>query len=475
MVNGLLREPVFCLLFQKRNKGLTLLSRENILGTMPMGRLVVSMSWPIMLSMLMQAVYNLVDSIYVTRVSENAFLALSYAYPIQTLMIAFCVGCGVGFSAMLSRRLGEQKPKEANETVWHGFLLFLGCWLLFLAFGLLAAGAYLRACTPTPEVAKQGTDYLRVCCCFSFGMCMQFPQERILQSTGHPAGFMIIQGSGALINIILDPVFIFVFDMGVTGAAVATVIGQITGGLIGVYLVRRIRTQFHVTPRNVCFQPNLIREMCRIAGPAVLMQSLGSLMSLGLNAILVLWSETAVWVLGVYFKLQSFVFMPVFSINNGLISIISYNYGARDRHRVSGAIRFGMAAAVATAFAGLVLLWLFSAPLLKLCFQAGEAALALGIPSLRMTAVAFPIAAVSIIYSAAFQALGRSRYSLVIALLRQIILLLPIALVLVRLCPEWSFSAFPLAEALTCLLALVLYRRLYTRRIATLDQGNIEI
>lgn len=446
-----------------------MLQNENILGTMPVGRLVLSMSWPIMLSMLMQAVYNLVDSIYVTRVSENAFLALSYAYPIQTLMIAFCVGTGVGLSAILSRRLGEQKTAEANDSVIHGFFFFALCWVLFFLFGLFASGAYLRACTSTQEVITQGTAYLQVCCCFSFGMCLQFPCERILQSTGHPAGFMIIQGSGALINIILDPVFIFVFDMGVTGAAVATVIGQITGGFIGLCLVRRIRNQFHVSPRGVRFQPELAREMCRIAAPAILMQSLSSGMSLGLNAILNLWSETAVWVLGVYFKLQSFVFMPVFSINNSLISIISYNYGARNRRRISLSIHFGLGAAVATALLGLVLLWLFAAPLLQLCFQAGADAMALGIPSLRMTALSFPIAAVSIIYSAAFQSMGRSIHSLWIALLRQIILLLPIALILVQLWPQWVFLSFLIAELLSCLIAFVLYRKIYQEKILPLN------
>lgn len=445
------------------------MENDNILGSMPMGRLVLHMSWPIMLSMLTQAIYNLVDSIYVTRISETAFLALSYAYPIQTLMIAFCVGSGVGFSALLSKRLGEQDKQGANAAAWHGFLLYLACWLLFLLFGLLAAGPYMDACTPTPEVARQGTAYLRVCCCLSFGMCMQFPLERVLQSTGHPAGFMVIQGSGALLNIVLDPILIFVFDLGVAGAAAATVTGQITGGLIGIYLVRRIRPAFHVTPRGFRFQPGLAGEMCRIALPAVLMQSLGSLMSLGLNAILGLWSETAVWVLGVYFKLQSFVFMPVFSINNGLISIISYNYGARDRRRVSGAVRFGMAIALVASLLGLALLWVFSAPLLKLCFQAGTDALALGTPSLRMTALAFPMAAVSIICSAAFQSLGRSRYSLWIALLRQVILLLPIALLLVWLCPDWAFMAFPLAELFTCGIALVLYRTTYLQIIASLS------
>ncbi len=439
--------------------------RENILGSMPVGRLVISMSWPIMLSMLMQAVYNLVDSIYVARLGDAAFLALSYAYPIQTLMVAFCVGTGVGFSAVLAQRLGAKKMEEANAAVLHGFFLFLMCWLLFLAFGVFGCGAYLRACTDTLAVIQQGTAYLRVCCCFSMGVCAQFPCERILQSTGHPAGFMIVQGSGALINIILDPVFIFGFGMGVKGAAVATVIGQISGGLIGFFLLRRIRRQFPITLRGFRFCPSLTAEMCRIAAPAILMQSLSSMMSMGLNAILRLWSETAVWVLGVYFKLQSFVFMPIFSVNNGLISIISYNYGARDRERVLGSIRFGMMTALATAVLGSVLMWICAEPLLSLCFKAGAEALAMGVPSLRMTALSFPAAAISIILSAAYQSLGYSRYSLTVSLLRNIVLLLPIALLLVYMTPHWVFSCFLLTELGSCLAAIPLYQKVWRKKI----------
>ena len=449
----------------ERMANTALSEQENILGTMPIGRLILTMSWPIMLSMLMQAIYNLVDSIYVARISDTAFLALSYAYPIQTLMIAFNVGTGVGFSATLARRLGEKKPEEANSVVLHGFLLYALCWLLFFSFGLLGCEAYLRSCTDRLAVAAQGAAYLQICCCFSFGVCTQFPCERILQSTGHPAGFMIVQGSGALINLILDPILIFGFHMGVQGAAIATVVGQITGGLIGLYLVRRIRTEFPVTPKEFHLQPALVGEMGRVAVPAILMQALGSLMSLGLNAILNLWSETAVWVLGVYFKLQSFVFMPVFSINNGLISILSYNYGARDRHRVSAAIRFGLMAALTLALAGTGVFWLFSSPLLKVCFNAGVEALALGVPALRMSALAFPAAALTIIWSASFQSLGHSPYSLLLTLLRQIVLLLPAAWLLVRLVPEYTFLSFLIAEVISCIAALILYRTVKREKI----------
>lgn len=441
---------------------------ENILGTMPMGRLIFTMSGPIMLSMLMQAVYNLVDSIYVARLGDDAFLALSYAYPIQTLLIAFCVGTGVAFSAVLSQRLGAKQMDQASSVVLHGGLLYFLCWLIFFLFGLLGADAYLRTCTDTPSVIAQGTAYLQVCCCLSFGVCTQFPCERILQSMGRPAGFMIIQGSGALLNIILDPILIFVFDMGVAGAAVATVIGQITGAVIGLFLVHGLREQFPISLRGQHLQPALLEELGRIAGPAILMQSLSSAMSFGLNTILRRVSETAVWVLGVYFKLQSFVFMPIFSVNNGLISIISFNYGARDRRRVSGAIRFGMLLAVGTGIIGCGLLILCASPLLRVCFNAGAQALALGIPALGLTALSFPVAAVNIILSSAFQSLGHSRYSLVISLLRYIVLLLPVALLLIYLRPASAFLCFLITEVGACLAALPMYRHVYRSKIAVL-------
>ena len=441
---------------------------ENILGTMPMGRLIFTMSGPIMLSMLMQAVYNLVDSIYVARLGDDAFLALSYAYPIQTLLIAFCVGTGVAFSAVLSQRLGAKQMDQASSVVLHGGVLYFLCWLIFFLFGLLGADAYLRTCTDTPSVIAQGTAYLQVCCCLSFGVCTQFPCERILQSMGRPAGFMIIQGSGALLNIILDPILIFVFDMGVAGAAAATVIGQITGAVIGLFLVHGLRKQFPISLRGQHLQPALLEELGRIAGPAILMQSLSSAMSFGLNTILRRVSETAVWVLGVYFKLQSFVFMPIFSVNNGLISIISFNYGARDRRRVSGAIRFGMLLAVGTGIIGCGLLILCASPLLRVCFNAGTQALALGIPALGLTALSFPVAAVNIILSSAFQSLGHSRYSLVISLLRYIVLLLPVALLLIYLRPASAFLCFLITEVGACLAALPMYRHVYRSKIAVL-------
>ena len=256
--------------------------------------------------------------------------------------------------------------------------------------------------------------------------------------------------------------------MGVAGAAVATVIGQITGAVIGLFLVHGLREQFPISLRGQHLQPTLLEELGRIAGPAILMQSLSSVMSFGLNTILRRVSETAVWVLGVYFKLQSFVFMPIFSVNNGLISIICFNYGARDRRRVSGAIRFGMLLAVGTGIIGCGLLILCASPLLRVCFNAGAQALALGIPALGLTALSFPVAAVNIILSSAFQSLGHSRYSLVISLLRYIVLLLPVALLLIYLRPASAFLCFLITEVGACLAALPMYRHVYQSKIAVL-------
>ena len=439
---------------------------DNILGTLPVPKLVWTMSAPIMLSMLMSAIYNLVDSIYVAQVSELDFLALSYAYPVQLMMVAFCAGTGVGFNALFAQRLGAGQREEANRVACHGFLFYGLCWLLFLAFALLGAPLFFRLSTDNAAVAAAGTSYLRICCGLSIGMCMQFLTERLLQTTGHPAGFMIVQGSGAILNIILDPVFIFGLDMGVVGAAAATVIGQISGACIGFFLLWRIRGEFSVSFRG--FRPDraLSAELLRIAAPAVVMQSLSSFMSLGLNQLLTLWSDTAVFVLGVYFKIQSFVFMPIFGVNSGLIPILSYNYGAKSAPRLSQAVRFGAQLALSAAVAGA------AGPLLRYCFHAGGAAAAMGVPALRMAALSFPIAAASIILSAAFQSLGHSGSSLLIALLRQILLLLPIAALLLWLAPDSVWLSFLIAEAITCVATLLLYRRTVRPLIAGLADSD---
>lgn len=441
---------------------------DNILGSMPVRKLVLTMSSPIMLSMLMSAIYNLVDSIYVAQVSDLDFLALSYAYPVQLLIVAFCCGLGVGFNAILAKRLGQGRQDDAINVACHGFLLYAAIWLLALLFAVFGCTPFFQICTDNPVVAQAGIRYLTICSGLSIGLCMQFLTERILQSTGHPAGFMIVQGSGALLNIVLDPIFIFVFDMGVAGAAVATVIGQITGACIGFFLVRRLRRTFPFSLRRFRFSPELTGDILRIAAPAVVMQSLSSFMTLGLNQILNLVSETAVFVLGVYFKIQSFVFMPIFGVNNGLIPIISYNYGAKDASRISQSIRFGLQLSICTGLGGTVILSLAASPLLRYCFQASDEAIEMGVPALRMTALAFAVASVSIVLSSAFQSLDRSSCSLLVSLLRQILFLLPIALLLVQVRPERVWLCFLFAELLTAAAAIPLYRRTVVPRIRSL-------
>jgi len=418
-----------------------------------------------MLSMLMSAIYNLVDSIYVAQVSELDFLALSYAYPVQLMMVAFCAGTGVGFNALFAQRLGAGQKEEANRVACHGFLFYGLCWLLFLAFALLGAPLFFRLSTDNAAVAAAGTSYLVICCGLSIGMCMQFLTERLLQTTGHPAGFMIVQGSGAILNIILDPVFIFGLDMGVVGAAAATVIGQISGACIGFFLLWRIRGEFSVSFRG--FRPDqaLSAELLRIAAPAVVMQSLSSFMSLGLNQLLTRWSESAVFVLGAYFKLQTFIFMPIFGISSGLIPILSYNYGSGALRRVSASVRFGQQFTAVLSLSGALLLSLLASPLLRSAFRASPEALAMGAPALRIIALSFFFAGTSIIFCSAFQSLGRSRWSLLVALLRQILLLLPAAALLLALKPALVWAAFPLSELISCFAAALLYRRTIQKQL----------
>lgn len=438
--------------------------QENIMGTMPVKKLLVTMSWPIMLSMFIQALYNMVDSICVAHVSDADFLALSLAYPVQSLMIAVCVGTGAGFSAVLSRKLGEGKLDEAQAVACHGYLAYFLSWLVFVVVIVAGVGPFFRMSSQDPEVVEAGIRYLSICGIFSFGMCFQFVEERILQACGHPMQYMIVQGIGALLNIILDPIFVFVLDLGVVGAAVATVIGQITGMVVGVVLVWRAR-ELSVSFRGFRLEKRILSEIYQIGGPAILVQSLSSVMSFGLNRILMFFSETAVIILGVYFKVQSFVLMPVFGINNGLIAIASYNYGARQRERVSSSIRFGVMLGLAIMTAGAAVVILGAPGILKVGFDASPETLRVGVPALRMVAPSFLMAGISVILSAAFQALGANRYSLMISLLRQLLLILPAAWLLCLWDVDRVWLAFLIAEGITCVLALLFYRQVYQKKI----------
>lgn len=439
------------------------------MAVMPVRRLLLNMAWPMMLSMLIQALYNLVDSMFVAQLSSDGFVALALVYPIQTLMIAVCVGTGVGFNALLARRLGEGRPDEANRVVANGYFVYLVCWVVFLVLGVGLAPVFMGLFAPgQPQVIDYGIQYLSIVTGASVGICMQFAGERTLQATGNTVGPMVIQGIGAVINLILDPLLIFGIGpfprMEVAGAALATVLGQVVGMVVGLCMVRRssiVRLSFRG------FRPDsaIILTMFRVGVPAILVQALATVMNLGMNLILPLFTASGVFILGAYFNL----FMPVNGLNNALIPIVSFNYGARQRSRITGVIHFALVLSAAIMAVGTVVFLAIPGPLLRL-FDADAAVLAEGISALRLIALSFVCAGVSVILCAALQALGAANSSLVVSLLRQLVLLFPLALLLGALRPSLVWLAFLLSEGAACLTALLLYRRTARGRLAGMEE-----
>lgn len=439
------------------------------MGTMPVRPLLLRMAWPMMLSMLIQALYNLVDSMFVSRLSGEAFQALSLAYPVQMFMVAVCVGAGVGLNALLSKRLGQGDRTEAKAVALNGIFLYLLCYLLFLSFALFLARPFMAFFTADPTILSAGRTYLTIVTGVSVGMTMQFATERILLACGDPVGPMVIQGVGAVVNLIMDPLLIFGLGpfpaLGVAGAAIATVMGQWTGMAVGFVLLRRLR-RFPLSPRGFRPRGDILAELCRIGIPAAAMQSLSSVMTLGLNKIMALYDPSAVFILGAYFKLQTFLIMPVAGLTNGLTPLVAYNYGARKRERILALSRFALALGAAIMAAGAALL-LIPGPLLGL-FGAEQAVLDSGIPALRWIAVGLIFSGLSTVLCAVFQALGAAMTSLAISLLRQVVLILPAAYLLGLVRPGLMWLSFPLAEILACLAALVLFRRIQRKRLSAL-------
>ncbi len=456
-------------------------NHENKMGVMPIKKLVLVMSWPIMLSMLVQALYNFVDGIFVSKASSDAFLALGFAFPAQSLMIAICAGTGVGVNAILARRLGERRDKEAAEVAMHSYLIYLCIWVVFCLFGFFLAGPFISLFTKDPLIRQYGTDYLRIVTIGALGMCMQFSAERILQASGNSIGPMIIQGAGALFNIIFDPLLIFGIGpfpkMGVVGAAVATIGGQWLGMIIGFVMVKRNKVVvFHF--REFRFDSHIVSTIYRIGLPAIAMQSLTTVLVFGMNKFLGMISDAHVFVLTAYFKIQSFVFMPVFGLNNGVIPVISFNYGAKEPERIRQAVAFALKLSLAILCAGMLLFWAVPGPLLSL-FETTESAgasslpfdqvLAVGIPAMRTISLSFPIAAIAIILIGVFQALGAPILSLICSLTRTLIILLPVAALFTFLWPAGVWLSFPIAEGASLILALYFYQ---TRAKARLDALN---
>lgn len=433
--------------------------QENKMGVMPLGKLIITMSLPIMLSMLVQALYNVVDSIFVARISENALTAVSMAFPIQNLMIAVASGTAVGVNALLSRALGAKKFERVNKIAESAVMLVFLSYLVFLLVGIFGAHAFFAAQTDIEEIVESGTIYVSICCCLSIGCFFQIMFERMLQATGRTVYTMITQGTGAIINIILDPILIFGLlgmpRMGVAGAALATVIGQIVAGIMAMTLNHKKNVEVHIQLKGFRPEGRLIGEIYKIGVPSIIMMAIGSIMNFGMNQILLAFSATATAVFGVYFKLQSFIFMPVFGLNNGIIPIIAYNYGAQNRKRVTGAVKHGLAYAVGIMTIGFLLFQCIPEELLLL-FDASETMLSIGVPALRIISIHFFMAAFGIACGSIFQALGFAVYSMIISIARQLVVLLPVAYILAQFGNlNLVWWCFPIAEVVSLIMTIL--------------------
>ena len=454
------------------NKQLNLSEPENIMGTMDVNPLLIKLSIPMMVSMLVQALYNVVDSIFVARVSENALTAVSLAFSLQNLMFAVGIGTGVGVNALLSKSLGEKNQYRANKTAENGLFLALCSYLVFLVLGLTVVRPYFYAQTADADIAEQGIRYLTICCVLSLGMFMQVMNEKLLAATSRTTLSMISQLVGAVVNIILDPIFIFGYCgealSGTTGAALATVIGQFCGAGVSFYLNLRKNPDIQLDFKGFRPSAEAIKRIYVVGLPSIAMQCVGSVMTFGMNLILMTFSATAVAVFGVYFKLQSFVFMPVFGLNNGMVPIISYNYGARRPDRVKKTIKLAVCYAEGIMLIGFCIFQFFPDKVLGI-FAASDAMLAIGIPALRIICPHFLLAGIGIVMGSVFQALGNGVFSLIVSMCRQLVVLLPAAWLLARTGSVNNvWWAFLIAEVVSLLLSLAFFARINKTVIAPL-------
>ena len=451
---------------------------ENKMGTMPIGKLLFNMSLPMMISMLVQALYNIVDSIFVAKLSENALTAVSLAFPLQTLLIAVATGTGVGMNALLSRSLGEHKFKEANKIGVNAAFLYFLSYLVFLILGFTVVKPFYASQIKgaDAEIMEMGIEYLRTVMIFSFGLLAQIYFERLLTSTGKTLFSMTSQLCGALTNIILDPIMIFGLlgcpAMGVTGAAVATVIGQCVAAVVAFTCNRKFNTEIKI--RFQGFRPDIkiIGTIYAIGVPSIIMQSIGSVMTYSMNRILIAFSSTATAVFGVYFKLQSFFFMPVFGLNNGITPIIAFNYGAQNRKRMIKTIKLSLITAFCLTFVGFLSFELIPQVLLGM-FNASEDMLAIGIPALRIIGVHYLIAWFCIICGTVFQALGKAVYSMIVSILRQLVVLIPVAYLLSRIGGlHVVWWCFPIAEVASLVVSLTFLFSVNRQIISKIPDGS---
>ncbi|MBQ8782765.1 MAG: MATE family efflux transporter [Clostridia bacterium] len=446
------------------------------MGSMPIVKLVTTMSLPMIASMLVQALYNVIDSMFVSRVSEEALTAVSLAFPAQNLMIGVATGTAVGVNALLSKSLGEKNYKRANAIAANGVLLAIVGFLIFLVFGLFGAEVFFKAQTDNPEIISQGVDYLQVCCCFSFGVFLQIIFERLMQSTGRTFYTMITQGVGAIANIILDPIFIFGYfgvpAMGAKGAAVATVLGQIIAGIIAIILNQKKNSDIQLSLKGFKPDRHIIGKIYSIGVPSIIMVAVGSIMTFSMNKIVIAFTETAAAVFGVYFKLQSFIFMPVFGLNNGVIPIIAYNYGAKNKKRVTKTIKTSLVFACTFMLIGFSLMQLIPDVLLSI-FNASEEMTRIGVVALRTISISYLAAGFSVVIISVFQAFGKGLFSMFVSIARQLVVLIPAAYLLAQtgvLDNVWW--SFPIAEVMSVAVAGIFFIHLYKSTISKLNQDN---
>ena len=457
--------------------------RENKMGVMPVKQLIISMALPMMVSMLVQALYNVVDSIFVARLGEAALSSVTYAFPLQNLMIAVGSGTGVGMNALLSRSLGEKRFDKSDSAANNGIFLTFCSYVAFLLFSLFlsrwAIAVQLGSSTSenAAEILADGHAYLSIVTGMSLGLFCQMTFERLLQSTGRTQLSMISQTTGAVINIIFDPIMIFGLfgfpKLGVAGAAYATVLGQCVAAILGLIMNLKFNSDIHLSWKGV-LRPNAdtIGRIYSVGVPSILMISIGSVMTYCMNMILTAFSTTATAVFGVYFKLQSFFFMPVFGLNNGLIPVLAYNYGARRKDRIDEALKFSFVVAVSIMLIGTLIMHLIPDVLLGF-FNADQAMLDIGIPAQRIISLCFPFAAIGIISGSIFQAFSRSIYSLIISLGRQLVVLLPVAWLLSKTGDVTNvWWAFPIAEGASMILSFIFFKKIYGEVVEPLAENN---
>lgn len=449
-------------------------TKQNKMGVMPVNKLLLSMAVPMMISMLVQAMYNVVDSIFVSRVSQNALTAVSLAYPVQMLMIAMGGGIGVGVNALLSKSLGENKREEVDKAAHNGILLAGLSYLIFMVFGIFFSKTFFTLQTDIEEIQTGGQAYLAICTIGSIGMFGQMMLERLLQATGKTIYSMITQTVGAVINIIFDPIFIFGYfgmpELGVAGAAVATVMGQCIAAILALIFNLKVNKEIHFSWRNFRPYKKTIQKIFSVGIPAMVMQAIGSVMVLGMNNILLVFSETVTTVFGIYFKLQSFIFMPVFGLNNGMVPIISYNYGAKNKERMIKTIKLSIVYAVCIMLIGFAVFQMIPDKLLLL-FDASQDMMDIGIKALKTISYSFIFAGFCIIIMSVFQALGNGVFSLLVSVARQLLVLLPVAYCLSKTGKvELVWYAFPIAEIVSVALSSIFFNRIYHKVIKPLDK-----